>query len=307
MASKLHLQFAVAGLLLGFSVDVRAEPEVLGADLTAMGGVSLAADESNASITTNPGLLGLNPRYDFSAQFGVGPTSGLHWAAGGMDGRTSEYIALGFMYAGDRWEPPLRTDELPGWWEVGEPIPNMKRQHDFMLSLATPIVRDKLAFGLGGYVTTYNNDRNGKGTTGNLDAGLGWKVSDYITVGASGNNLLPFDPLSQRPLTAGGGVRFHGPVGAFEVDGGYIDGAGNGAPVFGAAGFELAPKSGRIRGGYRYEGLTSQSILTAGLGLSTEGGALEYGIDIPLGGGWSAISHVVGVRFGAPPALNPPE
>jgi hypothetical protein len=307
MSSKLHHHFAVAGLVLAFSVDARAEPEVLGADMTAQGGVSLAADTSNASITTNPGLLALNRRYDFSAQFGVGPSGGLHWAAGGMDGRTSEAVALGFMYAGDRYEPNLRTSELPGFWPIGEEIPNMKRQHDFVLALATPIVRDKLSVGLGGYVTYFNNDRDGKGATGNLDAGLGWKVSDYVTVGASGNNLLPFDPLSQRPLTAGAGVRVHGPVAAIEVDGGYLEGSGPGAPAFVAAGAELAPKALRIRGGYRYEGNVEQSVVTAGLGVFSEGGALEYGIDIPVGGSWGSLSHVIGVRFGAPPGIVPPE
>ncbi len=306
MSSKLHSNFAVAGLLLGFSVAAWAEPEVLGADLAAQGGVSLAADGSNASITTNPGLLALNQRYDFSAQFGVGPSTGLHWAAGGMDGRTSDAVALGFMYAGDRYEPALATSELPGFWPIGQEIPNMKRQHDFVLALATPIVRDRLSVGLGGYVTIFNNDRDGKGTTGNLDAGLGWKVSDYVTVGASGNNLLPFDPLSERPLTAGAGVRVHGPLAAIEVDGGYLDEDGKGPPVFVAAGGELAPGGARIRGGYRFEGAARQSVITAGLGVFSEGGALEYGIDIPVGAGWGALSHVIGVRFGAPPGINPP-
>ena len=78
MSSKPLLMNVVAGLLLGFSPSVRAAPEVLGADQTAMGGVSLAADTSNAAITTNPGLLALHRRYDFSAQFGVGPSTGLH-------------------------------------------------------------------------------------------------------------------------------------------------------------------------------------------------------------------------------------
>ena len=57
----------------------------------------------------------------------------------------------------------------------------------------------------------------------------------------------------------------------------------------------------------RYEGAASQSVITAGLGVFSEGGALEYGIDIPIGGGWAALSHVIGVRFGAPPGIVAPE
>jgi len=307
MSSNLQFRIFLLGVVLGFSVDARADPEPIGADMTAQGGATLAADESNAAIATNPGLLSLNRRYDFNAQFGVGPSGGLHWAAGGMDAKTSEVVSFGFLYAGDRYEPPLTTPELPGWWEVGSEIPNMKRQHDFIAAVGAPIVRDRLAVGVGGHVTLFNNDRTGKGTTGNVDVGLGFKAHEYVTVGLSGNNLLPFDPLSDRPLTAGGGVRVHGPVAAIEVDGGYLDARGSGPPAFVAAGAELAPRSARLRAGYRLEGPARQSILTAGLGVFSEGGALEYGVEIPVGGGWGSLAHVVGVRFGAPPGISPPE
>lgn len=285
------------------SAPALAAPDLVGADRVAMGGTSLAAHDSNAAITTNPGLLALTDRYDFSAQFGFGP--GLHWGATAMDGRTAENVAVGFTYAGDRYEPALTTDELPGWNVPGEDIANMKRQHDFALAVSGSAAEDRVAFGIGGHVSLYDHDRNGKGTTGNVDAGVGLRPTEFLTVGLSGNNLVPLDVLGDRPLRVGGGVMLHGAPAALSVDGGWVA-TDTGAPVFVDAGTELRPGAARLRVGGRYDGPTATPAVTAGLGFAGEGGAIEYGIQIPIGGQGS-IAHVVGMRFGAPAPIEIPD
>jgi len=291
-------------LLLLLLHDVAlALPDVVGADSIGMGSTSVAADKSNAAITTNPGLLALNPRYDFSAQVGIGP--GLHWAVSGMDARTAKDFALGVTYSGDRYEPELTVDELPGWSIPGAAIPNMKRSHHIAAGGSYAFADDQVAIGLGGHVSIYNHDRHGKGTTGNLDVGLGITPTDAFTIGLAGNNLLPFDPLADRPMRAALGLRLDGTPAAIEVDGGWIQ-ADEGAPVFVDAGGEVRPGPVRLRAGGRYHGPSATPSVTAGLGFEGEGGALEYGLDIPLGDGSDPIAHVIGVRFGAPAPIDIP-
>jgi hypothetical protein len=285
-------------------VSAAAAPDVVGADSVAMGSTSLAAHDSNAAITTNPGLLALEDRYDFSAQAGIGP--GLHWAATGMDGRTAENFALGFSYSGDRYEPDLTIDELPGWAEPNAEIPNMKRSHDLALAGAGSIADDRVSFGLGGHVSLYNHDRNGQGTTGNVDAGIGLKPTDFLTVGLAGHNLVPLDVLGDRPTRFGGGVRLHGTPGALEVDAGWED-TDTGSPLFLDAGAEARPGAARLRAGGRWHGPTGVPSVTGGFGFEGEGGALEYGIEVPLGPDGGPIAHVVGVRFGAPAPIPVPD
>jgi len=282
-----------------------AAPDVVGADSLAMGSTSLAAHDSNAAITTNPGLLALEDRYDFSAQLGIGP--GLHWAATGMDGRTAENFALGFSYSGDRYEPELTIDELPGWTTPNQEIPNMKRNHDFALAASLSTLDDTLAFGVGGHLSLYDNDRTGSGTTGNVDVGMGYQPTEFLTLGLSGQNLVPLDVLGDRPTQVGAGIRLHGTPAALEIDGGWIDGVTDGTPVFVDAGAEAKPGAGRLRAGGRWDGQTGIPSVTAGVGVESDGGAIEYGIDIPLGPDGGPIAHVVGVRFGAPAPIDIPQ
>lgn len=280
-----------------------AAPDLVGADRVAMGSASLAAHDNNAAITTNPGLLALTDRYDFSAQLGIGP--GMHWGATAMDGRTAENVAMGFTYAGDRYEPALAVDELPGWTVPGDDIPNMKREHDFALALSGALAEDRVAFGVGGHLAVYDNDRNGKGTTGNVDVGVGLRPTDFLTVGVAGNNLVPLDVLGDRPMRVGTGVMLHGAPAAIEVDGGWVA-SDEGAPFFLDAGTELRPGAARLRVGGRYDGPTATPAVTGGVGIAGEGGALEYGIEVPLGGA-GPIAHVFGVRFGAPAPIALPD
>jgi hypothetical protein len=302
MSSKQLAHMLIVGLIP--SSVAHAAPDVLGADLVGTGGVSQAASRSNAAITTNPGLLGLHDRYDFGAQFGYGPSRGLHWGVSGMDARTAKDIALGFVYSGDRAEPPLTVDELPGWAVPGADIPNIKRQHDFTAALAGSLFDNRVSIGVGGNVSLYDHDRNGKGTTGNADVGLGLRPTDALTFGFSANNVLPIDPLGERPLQLAGGVRLDTELAAIEVDGGSIA-VDSGTPAFVATGGEVRPGSARLRAGFRWEGPTDTSRITAGVGFENEGGSIEYGLEVPIGGNFASTVHVVGFRFIAPRPLSP--
>lgn len=54
-------------------VTAGAAEVVVPANLAASGGVAVAVPDDNASLTANPGLLGLNDRYDLHGQVGYGP------------------------------------------------------------------------------------------------------------------------------------------------------------------------------------------------------------------------------------------
>ena len=309
MSGKREVRLLIVSLLAPASA--MGSPDVVGADVLGAGAASLAAGRSNAAITSNPGLLALHRRYDFSAQFAIGPDRGLHWGVGGMDGKTLNNFGFGVMYQGDRYEPALRVDELPGWAEPGAPVPNMKRTHDVAVGMATSFAGDRVSVGAGGNITFYDNDRQGTGQTGNVDVGLGVRPVEWLTLGAAATDLIPIDPLGERVMRVGGGLRLDSDAAAAEVDGGYRhDGVGG---AWFAGGAELRPKSGRIRAGYRWErpqdleaGERPEQLLTGGLGVESEGGALEYAIHVPVGGGtFASTTHVIGIRFGAPPGLDP--
>ena len=155
----------------------------LGADALAMGSSAIALSRSNAVTAVNPGLLGLEQRYDFEGSFVYGPGKGTHWMGAAVDGRTSSAVGLGFIYSGDVYETAPRTPELPGWTESGEDIENVKRFHDFTLGMAIPMFQRRLALGFNGNLSLANHDLAGKSTDGNGDVGLAARPVDGVTLG----------------------------------------------------------------------------------------------------------------------------
>lgn len=295
-----------------------ASDVVQGANLLGMGRVGAAAASDNAAITLNPGLLGLRERYDFHAHFRLGPMGpgsgdaqagppSLQWAATAMDARTSSAVALGFAYSGDRLDAPLTDRDLPGWWLPGEEITNRKRYHDFAGALAIPLLDRRLSLGLGGNVGLYNHDRQGEGLLWDLHLGLGLQPTPGLTLGLSARDLVP-GAGEDRPAQLLGGIRAEdaGNV-AFEANVGYTW-VPEGEPLSVGAGLEKVAGGAQLRLGGLWSGPEDQLYATAGLGMTDEGGGIEYGIAVPLGPELSlgALVHQVSVRFGAPAEISPP-
>jgi len=282
---------------------------VQGANLLAMGGVGAAAPADNASVTVNPGLLGLQQRYDFHAHFGVDHSLGLQWGATAVDARTSDIVTLGFAYSADRFEPPLRDAELPGWSLPDEEIRNRKRTNEVAASASVALFDRKIAIGTGAVANRFQHDRQGSGTHWDLHSGIGVRPIEALTIGVAVRDWLSLEG-EDRPLQVLGGVRGESDVVAVEADVGWqpeVFLGGSSLQV--GAGAEVAAGSLRLRAGGRHDGPSTTSWLTGGLGYSNEGAGLDYGLAVPLSRGVSSAGvvpiHRVSVRFGAPSEIRP--
>jgi len=186
------------------------------------------------------------------------------------------------LYQGDRAHPELRMSELPGWTEPGVVPTNIKRHHDFTLAAATHAFRRRLSIGMSGVLSMYNHDRQGQGTTGNMDFGLAAHASRWLVLGAAGRNLLPIEGVGEFPLTAVGGFRVHGQAGALAADVEWEDAAT--VPWSLCGGVER--RVGRVpvvRAGWRWEGPERSHRFTTGFGAQGPEGSLDFGALIPVG------------------------
>jgi hypothetical protein len=268
---------------------------VSAANVTAMGGTGVASPDDNVGITLNPGMLGLERRYDVSALFMASPGEGIGWGATAVDARTSARVAAGIAYAGDRTNPPLTDADLPGWAIADEEISNVQQHHDITGAIAVPLLGRRLSVGVSVAASYTDHVRQGDVLRWDGHVGAGYRLSDAWSFGVAGRNLLPTAGSLPPELVAGARLRTE----AFqaEVDGGWQDGA----PALLAAGLEKSlGAAGRVRGGWRYEG--GDHALSFGLGWKGQGGAIEYGLALPLAGKVRAASltHVFSVRVAAP-------
>lgn len=298
----------VAGFLAFFAPASQGAEAVVGADLAAQGGAAAAASDRNAAITVNPGLIALHDRYDINGQFRYGPDALTQWAVGAVDTRTSRWLSLGLMYVGDRSEPALRTSELPGWTTPGDTPPNVRRHHDFTLAGAVQGWDRRFAVGLSGTFSIYNHDRHGAGSTGNIDAGIGARPTDWLDLGVAGRNLVPVNDVGDLVLTVVGGARVHGDPGSIlaEVEWRETD---LGSPLTFAGGGELPlGETARLRLGHRYEGPTERHKVTGGLGLGNDSGSVDFGVQVPVGADLDVLggtAFLISVNLAAPRVDEP--
>lgn len=302
-------------LFLAGSAPSWAADVGIGANLLAMGGVGAAASRDNASIALNPGLLGLQVRYDFQAAFRYGPVGGLQWGLSAMDGKTSKKVAAGIAYTGDRLNPPLTQAELPGWVEPGVEVTNVKRLHDFTGAIGVPLLDRKLSVGVAGNVGLFDNDRQGKGFTLDADAGIGLHPVEALTIGVSARNFLSVTD-GDRPPSGRVGVRVAAEdIVAVEanVEKTFLPpDLRADFPLWIGAGIEKPIDHIRLRGGWERDPYAVPGVAgnyaTFGLGYEDDAGVIEYGVMIPLDNPTLAGTvHGFQVRFGAPPGIEEPD
>ncbi len=269
-----------------------------------MGGARIALPSDNVTVGASPGMVGLHERFDIHASGAVGPGRGLHWAATAVDARTSDFLAIGIAYAGDRYHPEFRASELPGWTPTDIEPTNVKRYHDLALAAGVPLLGRRVCIGIGGNWSFYNHDSQGSGSTGNIDAGLGLRPLDDLSLAFSAEHLLPIDPTGDRPFTLGAGASYGstGPVIATsELR--WTDGADT--PWGVAGGLDVRAGSGRLRAGASFDGAAVGPTTWAswGLAIANEDSELGYSMQVPFGAGSetaTSLIHTLGVQFTAP-------
>lgn len=282
-----------------------AADRVQESDTLAMGSTGVAAPHANSILTANPGGLGLADRYTFSLGASYGER-GVHWNIGAVDTKTSP-VAFGLVYSGDIFHPPFQSHELPGYSVPGQELTNKKRTHDLAAALAIPLLDHRLSFGFGGSISFFNNDRQGKGLTGNLHAGMAARPHELLVLALSARNVLPVnDPALTRPLEFLGGLWF----GDREFGGIALEGGARpefDQPLVLAAGGELLPQKAAIRAGWRYESAVHN--LTVGAGGGTEDARVDLGLLVPTPSILKPVDWTIqlSVRFRGPNTEEIPE
>ncbi len=297
-------------LLLALS-DAASAAEVDGANVLAMGGTANAAADDNAAVTSNPGVMGLTPRYDFAGMFRFGPNGDTEWGASVMDARTTPSVAFGLAYIGGLTSPALETAELPGYKLEDEELSLARRDHQLTAAIGVPLLDRKLSVGVSGDLLLYNRDIGGAGTSGNLNAGIGVRPVDLLVVAIAARNLVPHEGPADDPLVLGGGVRLvdekYGILAA-DLDWRAYDLLDAGALGW-AAGAQGNLGKARARLGFQVVPGSGEQRFTWGVGFASDGAALEYAMLAPVGGGveGAGITHAASLRFAAPDTDKGPE
>ena len=270
----------LALLLLGMSPAALAQEmgaRSLGAGLTgrADGGDSGAAGLNVAAVS-------LAPTYDVVAGIGFGPNKLFMQRAFAMDSRTS-MVTMGAGYYHEADVTVLSGSDLPGWKTPEDELLNPTDHQGVGIAFAYPFLSRRMSVGATARYDWRVGERTGKQSDFNFGVTAAGRPIDTLTLALGFRNALLLGyPDSQRELDAA--VRWApGPFLGLEMDGVVPvekevewSGArlGSGAEVGIAA--LLA-----IRAGWSTS--AGQHDLTAGLGLSSEHAALDYGIRIGLG------------------------
>jgi hypothetical protein len=273
--------------------------DVDAANLFAMGSTANAAWDDNAAITSNPGVLGLKVRYDFAGLFRYGPQGDLEWGASISDSRTAPRIAFGLAYVGGVTTPELATSDLPGWKLSDEDLDPERRDHQFNVGLAVPLLDHRVSFGAGGQVLLFNREVGGSGTTGNLDLGMGARPLEWLGVGLAARDLIPTTDDATHPLTLGAGARARIEQGSAGADLDYIPAA---QAIDWGLGLEGTVSYAGARVGFRDSGETGSQHFTWGFGFRGESASLDYGMAVPVGDKLEGdgLAHLLSLSFAAP-------
>ena len=178
---------------------------------------------------------------------------------------------------------PAAISELPGWVPEGYEISNRRTFHDVTVGVGVPLFKRRFSIGVNGTLSIYDHDRLGKGTTGNMDIGLGLRPIPALTMGVIARNFLPIEPQSDRPASLLYGIRLEEPaIGGVAVELDQMLEATGGAPFEVAAGLMKAIKVARLRLGYRWDGPNEAHWVTTGVSAENEFGGIGYGVAFPV-------------------------
>ncbi|MBT3218078.1 MAG: hypothetical protein HN348_03225 [Proteobacteria bacterium] len=302
---------ALTALAIIFAIEAHAvSPEdSMDASQLATGWTAAADARNNGAITVNPGLLALEERYGFLAHLKYGPHPNFGWAASLMDSETSKHVALGLAYNRDVDEPGLATSELPGWVPEDYEISNRRTFHDVTVAVGIPLFKRRFSIGINGTLSIFEHDRLGKGTTGNMDIGLGLRPIPALTMGIIARNFLPIEPQSDRPASLLYGIRLEEPkIGGVAIELDQMLESTGGVPFEVAAGLTKAIQVARLRLGYRWDGPHEAHWVTTGVSAENEFGGIGYGVAFPVHDfAAGQMIHQLSLNIRINTALEPPE
>ena len=253
------------------------------------GELTVANPDANPAFYVNPATMALSEQYNLAGMVSFGPgstTNRYRWGLSATDSQSNDSLSLGIAYIGTISNPAFRDGELPGW-ELSDVDPeNRKLTNDIHLGAATSFLDRRVSLGVTGYLSIFNNDWNGKGTTGNLTFGLSAMPIPQLALGVSARDVLPLDDQFDRPATVSFGVHAM-PLEVLRI-GAQAAWAWedlNGARAWNAnAGFEASVQSLRLRGGYSWAGFEEQHRMHLGIGAANDAGDVSYGLYIPVTG-----------------------
>ncbi len=288
-----------ASVLLGLVGSASANEGLQGANTVAMGGASVANHEDNVGIAANPAMLALKPRYDLSGTLFGQLDGDLGWNLNAVDS------SKGIFAFGAGWErvivnPPLTDVDLPGWTTPGVTPTNRRKTSIFHVA-ASVAAKDRLiSFGISGTMGTVSHDRLGKQLTGDLSAGVGLRPSETATFGIVAHGLLPIESPERIPVSTVLGARYgleEGPSVGLDVGWQFED--PNGLGLITRVGAEGAVGIARPRLGFSYDGPERQAAVTGGIGADNAAGAVDFGVEVPLGPDFSGkeIRGVLTIRL----------
>lgn len=264
-----------AALALAFASLAAADPALAAdpapgglADLTgpralALGG-GAGVQSGTEGIFVNPGAIGARRRYAAEAFFALDRRSGLsdgRWVGGTVvDAISSAPVAVsaGYLRALD--------DQATGTGNV------------VTFGFSTPVANRVWLGGQGRWVDLKGGpERIGAVTA---DAGLYWEVSDLVTVGVAGYNLVPVGHERALPQGMGAGLSF-GSDTSFKVTAdwrGDFERAGKTTNRYGAGAELLLGRMFPVRAGWVKDETLGTSWWSAGLGVVSSGGmAIDAG------------------------------
>jgi len=228
-------------------------------------GAATGALSGNDGVWTNPASVAARRRYSAETMLATerrGATTTSQVLVGSVVDSLSSPVAASMVYA-----RPLEGDQ---------------RGHYFLGGLAGPI-SDKLYFGAQvRYVAIKQAAADGTSTKVDVvtgDAGLFWEVSDYLTVGFSGFNLIPSGHGTILPRNYGGGLSIGSDTSAkvvvdWRAD---LDRTGKTSNRYGVGAEVLLGRMVPVRAGYQKDEALDTSWWSAGVGLVTAGGV---GLDV---------------------------
>jgi len=251
----------------------------------------------SGAVFAAPGMVWLDGRFDVSggAQFGSDGAMIVQVAA--HDSQTSP-IGLGVQWFRTSQDLTPAQSELPGWRRKGTSFTNEVQSSVLAATLGGGGVHH--LFGAGLSLRYFNSTSTllGAQHSFNLAPGVSAVMADQIYVSLTAENVIPLD-FEGSPMGMGTGTRWQ-PTDRFGLAfdtlttfGASNDDTVSFSPMVGAEfrAADVVP----IRVGWKRDGVTSQRLVTGGIGASNESFGLNYSVQLDLDqeenvGHWHGVS-----------------